>query len=248
MLVNNSLIALACGDSYGSHYEHEGLMGCKFSLSSLPNKPKFQNITDDTKMALILFNHYKKYNTLKVDILTQEYKKWAIKDGDNDGIGIHTKDVLVYGKKDKDSQGNGALMRNIPFGVALINDGFSFEEAVSLMNKDSSITHENQTIFLANRLALDLAINGLVVLEKDEYRTLLEKVCFGQTAWVIYTLYIVIETLKYKRKFLTGFKYIISLGGDTDTNCAIYGAILGYNKDIAQELNVREFINIEMDL
>ena len=157
-------------------------------------------------------------------------------------------DIIVYGKKDKDSQGNGALMRNIPFGIALINDGVSFEKAVSLMNKDSAITHENQTIFLANKLALDLAINGLAVLEKNEYTMLLEKVCFGQTAWVIYTLHIVIEALKYKREFLTGFKYITSFGGDTDTNCAIYGVVLGYNKNITQELNIREFINIDMDL
>jgi hypothetical protein len=31
------------------------------------------------------------------------------------GIGMHTKDVLIYNKKDKNSQGNGALMKNIPF-------------------------------------------------------------------------------------------------------------------------------------
>ena len=155
---NNSLLALACGDSYGSHYEYEGLCGCKFKISSLPSKPCYQNITDDTKMATILYHHYKKYNSLKVDILNKEYQSWAKRDGDKDGIGVHTKDVLVYSKSDKDSQGNGALMRNIPFGIALIEDAYSFEEAVELMNIDSAITHKNEVIFLANRLALDLAV------------------------------------------------------------------------------------------
>ena len=241
---SNSLLALACGDSYGSHYEFEGLCGCKFSIYSLPNKPKYQNITDDTKMATILYKHYKKYNTLKVDVLTKEYREWAKNDGDEDGIGIHTKDVLVYGKQDKDSQGNGALMRNIPFGIALIEDGYSFEEAVELMNIDSAITHENETIFLANSLALDLAINGLKVLDKDIHANIVNRLKFGQTAWVIYSLYLVIEALKHKRKFLTGFKYIVSQGGDTDTNCAIYGAILGYGRDVVEELDIDEYINV----
>ena len=242
---NNFLLALACGDSYGSHYEWEGLCGCNFSIASLPDKPKYPNITDDTKMATILYQHYKKYNTLKVDILTKEYSKWAREDGDKDGIGLHTKNILVHQKKNKDSQGNGALMRNIPFGIALIEDGYSFDEAVEMMNIDSAITHENETIFMANRLALDLSINGVKILKKDTYKNFLDRLKFGQTAWVIYSLYIVIEALKQKRKFLTGFKYITSMGGDTDTNCAIYGAILGYRKSIENELNVNEFIDIE---
>ena len=56
---SNSLLALVCGDSYGSHYEFEGLCGCKFSIYSLPDKPKYQNITDDTKMALFFTNTIK---------------------------------------------------------------------------------------------------------------------------------------------------------------------------------------------
>jgi ADP-ribosylglycohydrolase len=49
------------------------------------------------------------------------------------------------------------------------------------------------------------------------------------------------NTRKSKRKFLTGFKYIVSTGGDTDTNCAIFGAIFGYKKDITQELDIDKF-------
>jgi len=243
---NKSLIALACGDSYGSHYEFEGLNGTIFPVSSLPNTPHFQNITDDTKMATILYQHYKKYNTLKKDILIKEYQIWAKKEGDKDGIGLHTKAVLIHKKQDKDSQGNGALMRNIPFAIALVEDGCSFDDAVEMMNQDSALTHENETIFMANRVAFDLAINGLKILKKDEYKGFLNKLKFGQTAWVIHSLYIVIQTLKQKRKFLTGFKYIVSQGGDTDTNCAIYGAILGYRKNIEDELDIDAFIDMKI--
>jgi ADP-ribosylglycohydrolase len=182
---------------------------------------------------------------LKVDVLTKSYQTWAKKEGDRDGIGIHTKDILIFGKRDKNSQGNGALMRNIPFGVELIKDGFSFEDAVEMMNIDSAITHKNSTIFMANRLTLDLAINGLEVLSKEIYKPLLNTLEFGYSAWVIHTLYIVIDALKCKRKFLTGFKQIVSQGGDTDTNCAIYGAILGYRKEISKEIKVETFIDTD---
>ena len=241
-LKNDSILALASGDSYGSFYEVKGLYGERFFINSLPEIPKYPNITDDTKMAIILLKHYKKYKTLEVDILTKEYKVWAKIDGDKDGIGLHTRDVLVYNKQDKDSQGNGALMRNIPFGIELIKDGYSFDETVEMMNIDSAITHKNSTIFMANTLAFDLAINGLKVLEKDSYQALLSKLHYGYSAWVIHSLHIVIDALKRKRKFLTGFKYIASQGGDTDTNCAIYGAILGAKKDIKDELDIDSWI------
>ena len=238
MKYNNSLIALACGDSYGSHFEFDGLFGAKFSIYSLPNVPKFPNITDDTKMATILYRHYAKYGTIKEDILLNAYRYWAKTDGDKDGIGIHTEEVLLKNKTDKNSQGNGALMRNIPFALKLMEDGYSFEKAVELMNIDSSLTHSNEIIFLANKLALDLALNGIKILDKDEYKPILSKLHYGDTAWVIHSLYIVIEALKTKRKFLSAFKYITSQGGDTDTNCAIFGAIYGYRKDISKELDV----------
>ena len=31
-MINRSLLALACGDSYGSRYEMDGLMGDRFSI------------------------------------------------------------------------------------------------------------------------------------------------------------------------------------------------------------------------
>jgi len=241
----NSLLALACGDSYGSHYEMEGLMGCRFPISSLPNIPAFPNTTDDTKMATILLKHFKKYKTLKKDILLNEYKYWAKTEGDKDGIGIHTKEVLLRGKTDKNSQGNGALMRVLPFGVALVEDGYSFEEAVELMYEDSKLTHENETIYISNKLCLDLALSGVKVLEKKEYEDILKRVNEGSDAWVLNTFHVVIEALKTKRRFLTGFKYITSKGGDTDTNCAIFGAILGARKEISKELDIEKFVYIK---
>ncbi|MDA7848167.1 ADP-ribosylglycohydrolase family protein, partial [Sulfurospirillum sp.] len=163
-----------------------------------------------------------------------------------DGIGLHTRSVLIHHSKDRDSQGNGVLMRVIPFGLQLIEDGYNFEDAVYLMNEDSSLTHQNETIYMANRLSLDLALYGIEVLNKDTYKDLLKRLHRGYSAWVIYTLYIVIKTLKQNYTFLEGFKHIVSHGGDTDTNCAIYGAIKGYKEDISSAINLNDFLSKEI--
>jgi len=239
---NKSILALACGDSYGSYFEMAGLMGDVFDIDSLPDVPVQKRITDDTKMAVILLEHYKNHKEIKSNILIDSYREWAVKDGQTDGIGMHTYKVLVKKSTYKDSQGNGALMRVIPFGIELINDGYSLEETVQLMNQDSALTHSNSTIFMANRLSLDIAINGVEVLKKSIYIDILSKLKIGDTAWVIYTLYLVIEALKKNLSFVEGFKYIVSYGGDTDTNCAIYGAIRGYNEDIEDEVNIGNFL------
>ncbi len=239
---NQSLLALACGDSYGSYYESYGLMGVKYDISELPDKPVQKQITDDTKMATILLEHYRRHQTLKTDFLLKNYKHWARTEGYQDGIGMHTYDALIKNQKNKDSQGNGALMRVIPFGIELIKDDYNFDKVVEMMNIDSALTHENEIIFLSNRLCLDIALNGMTVLEKQEYKKLLSKLKSGYTAWVIHTLYIVIKALKQSFSFVDGFKYIVSMGGDTDTNCAIYGAIKGCSNNIENELNIKEFL------
>lgn len=240
--MNQSLVALACGDSYGSHYEIEGLLGKKFDIDKLPDKPIYPNITDDTKMANILYIDYITHNQYNSINVLKLYKSWAIKEGNKDGIGMHTNSVLLKYKLDKNSQGNGALMRVIPFGVQLIEDGYSFNDTVEIMNEDAALTHKNSVIFTANKLALDLSINGLSVLDNKEYKIFISQLHTGHTAWVMHTLYIVITTLKKKLSFLDGFKYIVSLGGDTDTNCAIYGAIKGAKSDIAKEINIKYFL------
>ena len=41
-------------------------------------------------------------------------------------------------------------------------------------------------------------------------------------------------------------KYIVSHGGDTDTNYAIFGAIKGYNRDIRKSLDIEDFLTPEI--
>jgi len=137
-------------------------------------------------------------------------------------------------------------MRVIPYGLKLIEDGYSFEEAVKFMNADSALTHANETIFMANRFCLDVALHRVEqARHKEEYHAFLESCTSGHTAWVKHTLYTVIQALTKESSFLEGFKFIVSQGGDTDTNCAIYGAIKGYRENIAEEIDITDFLTEE---
>jgi ADP-ribosylglycohydrolase len=85
---------------------------------------------------------------------------------------------------------------------------------------------------MANRLCIDIALNGLSVMEKIEYSELLASLKPGHSAWVIHTLHGVLDVLKMNLLVHEGFKELVSRGGDTDTNCAIYGAIRGYQQTL----------------
>jgi len=237
----NALLTLACGDAYGNVYEMEGLIGARFNKANLPNEAEIKNYTDDTKMAMILWLHYSEYGTIVEDALFKDYAKWAKEDGYADGIGIHTAGVLLKGKSDKSSQGNGVLMRVLPFGLRLIEEGMVFESAVALVNRDAALTHDNDVIRMTNRICLDISVNSMSVLEKPEYQALLSILRQGHSAWVIYTLHDVLEVLKMDLSILDGFKELVSRGGDTDTNCAIYGAIRGYREEL--ELNLDDYLD-----
>jgi ADP-ribosylglycohydrolase len=183
-------------------------------------------------MALILWEYYDTYGTIKEEKLFDAYARWAKEEGSEDGIGIHTAAVLLRGERDKSSQGNGALMRVLPFGLRLIEEGMPLEKAVALVNQDAAITHDNETVRISNRLCLDVTVNGLDVLQKSIYAKLLSQVRSGHSAWVLHTLYTVLDVLMMELPITEGFKELVSRGGDTDTNCAIYGAIRGYTETL----------------
>ncbi len=60
----NSLLTLACGDAYGNAYEMEGLGGVKYDKATLSDEAKIKEYTDDTKMAIMLWEHYSQFGTI----------------------------------------------------------------------------------------------------------------------------------------------------------------------------------------
>jgi len=190
---------------------------------------------------MILWMHYSNYGFIDKEKLMASYREWAVKDGLADGIGLHTYKVLVEGKTDKNSQGNGTVMRVIPFANRLIEEGKPFEEVLQWMNIDATLTHDNSIIKAANHLALDLSIHGLKTLKDAKHSFIVAQLKPGHTAWIVHTLHHVIEVLKMNIGMLDAFKELVSRGGDTDTNCAIYAAIKGYSDCF--ELTLEDFLD-----
>jgi len=221
-----SLFFLKEGDKYGSPYEERGLVGEKFNITKLPNKPEGKE-TDDSKMASIAFR-YARSDFFDIKAIKEEYIKWAKDEGADDGIGYQTEAALLGNFVDDKGQGNGSLMRCIPYMLLLHKKGYSLSSIREMMTAEASITHPNKEVLRLNFTFFLIALRGDLQPLKflpEEYKV---KIKAGHSAWMYYTAFIVIEALKKNFKnHYQGFKYITSFGGDTDTNCAVYGAIRG---------------------
>ena len=105
---------------------------------------------------MILWEHYSWYGTIVEEELFKAYAKWAEEDGTADGIGIHTAGVLLRGKSDKSSQGNGVLMRVIPFGLRLVEEGMDFEEAMNQRVEIAEQYWQREKATLDKRVSLSI--------------------------------------------------------------------------------------------
>ena len=92
----------------------------------------------------------------------------------------------------------------------------------------SAITHDNYHIHAANDFCIDLML-GYPMGNHIELKGYFQQTN-GVDGWVMNTLRIVHEALNASTTdFMDGLWYIAKQGGDTDTACAIYAAICGYN-------------------
>lgn len=150
----------------------------------------------------------------------------------------------------KESQANGALMRAAPLALAfLYQPAEALEDAA---RKEASLTHPNAACLDANAIYL-YALAGLIRDEASppqllrEARSLASKGRFGplvgeileaaskgppsdvftQMGWLKHGMHFAFHALVHAEDFVSGIQSVIRAGGDTDTNAAIVGAILG---------------------
>ncbi len=240
----SSLFALSIGDAYGEPFENRGLWGHTFDFDSLPKKITGK-ITDDSIMAALAYLVTTE-SGMDIETLKKSYKKWAETDGAIHNIGIQTEDALLNGKLRKDGQGNGALMRTVPYALKLYEFGFSKEEIYDFIKMENAITHPNEEVSKLSFLFFNIALDGnLKPLYDPFFEDVVGKFEKGYTAWMYHSAFIVVETIKRKFDFINSLRYIVSQGGDTDTNCAIFGAIYGANRypEIDFYLDIEEIKN-----
>lgn len=229
-----TLWALAMGDAYGVAFEFmtRDEIGRKFS--SNPNRSLRGGVfgfdrgafSDDTEMASLTLYSLHTRGCVDTEHLRRLYVAWAYVAKD---VGVQTYQALINNTINYKGEGNGALVRILP-AVAYMSEvwGWDSEKIKLHCAAISSITHDNYRIHAVNDFCIDLMLGNAM-------RTHVElKSYFQQTngvdGWIMNTLRIVYEALNAPiRNFTDGLWHIVKQGGDTDTACAIYGAIRGYD-------------------
>jgi ADP-ribosylglycohydrolase len=210
--------------------------------NTLPGQP-----TDDSEMALALMRSMLNDSSYVPESARQEYIAWL--DSGPFDCGITTACGLS-GIPDHDSQANGALMRVSPIGVfgAKVDEAQVAEWAM----QDAEITHPHIVCKQANALmamAIAYAVaNGAEPQELYEMiikwgeklkieKSLSDIILAAKTSlpadfiecqgWVLIAFQNALWQLLHAPDTQTAISNTILQGGDTDTNAAICGALLG---------------------
>ena len=248
------MIGTIAGDIIGSRFEFSNrrLKEDEFELFGIMSKP-----TDDTIMslatALALMDVYKKEAIpfeVKCNILPHYFKKYYKKLGKRyplAGYGRNFQSWLLFGHKPYNSWGNGSAMRCSPCGEI----ASSLDEAEKLAELSASVTHNHPegikgakcvagAVFLARSGKSKEEIHEYVKkyyedtepLEwlRDHYH--FEVSCQGSVPQAFTCLW---EAENYE----DCMRKIITICGDTDTQCAITGTVAEYLFGIPEEIKIK---------
>ena len=203
--------------------------------------------TDDSEMALALARSLVRNRAFSINDIRASYVRWY-RSGPFD-IGTTTACGLE-GEPILDSQANGALMRVSPLGIF----GWKMEpEALAkLAAEDAALTHPNRICQQVN--GLDATAIAEAVREGPAPKTLHERMAAraerwnvdqairerieqaqtrrppeysDQMGWVLTAFQNALYELLHAPTLEEGIVATVGCGGDTDTNAAICGALLG---------------------
>lgn len=249
------LAGLCVGDAMGSQFEFmhpssiakmkQNVLG-EMNGSKIFKTPAGQ-ITDDGEMALCLTTSLIKKRGYSQNHVKQLYVDWY--DSHPIDMGRTVGAALAYDYTDEQSESNGALMRVAPLGIAYPPYSVLIKHAM----EDARITHMNQKVLDSNAiyvLAISLAIRWeystadlIQWLYQNAYDfnlnvDLLEDSvtipddCYTKMGHIDIAFRNAFYHLRNETEFKTAIIETIKLGGDTDTNAAICGALLGANQGI----------------
>jgi len=145
-----------------------------------------------------------------------------------------------------DSESNGALMRCIPIAVFAFENYLDDDEIYTLVCKDVFLTHSKRTV--ANLVYLYVTILVKLYQQKswDEIKSELDfkqdrrninifknfskydKVdVFENMGWDVHAFSLTLFCLENNYSFSEAMAFVLKKGGDTDTNAAIVGGVMG---------------------
>lgn len=204
-------------------------------------------VTDDTQMAYCLHLALQDAHGWSREAARKRYLEWLATDPPD--IGEATYNALT-GNPNLESQGNGALMRILPIALwAAVHPDFDWQIAA---REDAAITHPHPVCAECNVVyvyALLQAMNNqptpqelynaTLAWAKEQgisaavmntlHRAAVERPDYDgeHIGWVLIALQSAFYQLLHAASFKDALIDIVSAGGDTDTNAAIAGALLG---------------------
>lgn len=203
--------------------------------------------TDDSEMALLLARMLVKMGTYDPEAARKEYQYWLSSGPFDCGMTIS---AGLRGNPNRNSQANGAMMRISPLGIFGV--GFELDQVAEWAMQDAALTHPNDICQQANglftvgialairsgcsrqelyqsirRRAVDMAVAPalLEAVEKAETEPPADYV--NQQGWVLIAFQNALYQLLHAPNLEGGVVDTVMRGGDTDTNAAICGALLG---------------------
>ncbi|GAB2513437.1 ADP-ribosyl-[dinitrogen reductase] glycohydrolase [Corynebacterium atrinae] len=201
--------------------------------------------TDDSQMAMMLIRSLQRRDTFDVEDVFASYVHWY-STGPFD-IGGTCAAALSGGPVNANSQANGALMRVSPLGVFGVRSEVGLATAVEFARADARLTHPHPVCVDANAAfvaALTTGIRGgdpeqmIAAMEATATNeSVLEAIAAGRAGdvsayeihegWVLLALSIAVRQLMLFDDPESALIDAVGMGGDTDTNAAIAGALLG---------------------
>ena len=197
--------------------------------------------TDDSEMALTLARALLRHGRYDGEKVLDAYRSWLTSRPVD--VGTTTEEGLL-GMKKHESQSNGSLMRVSPIGIRAAGDP-AF--AARMARDDSMLTHPNEACLescaaFCAAIAAGIAgadragmLQAALANARGPAREAVERGAAGEApedffthqGWVLLALQNAFQKLFHAKSFEEGLVETISYGGDTDTNAAIAGALLG---------------------
>ena len=241
--IKNSIRAYIIGDTLGVPYEFrsKGSFECiRFSKGGVHGQSK-GTWSDDSSILLCLIDAFRfKKSEDRYFIFKQNLKKWYSNQGFDAGSGLFDigcqtlKSILNDGYEPSDRMSNGALFYSLP--IACLTLDKSSVETKRLFANYCSYTHNNNSCFYYG-YKLCCVLKKLLRSLPFEKELIAE--FYENKGDVINTYNLCIDQfLQAKNRSTTLFEdlcRVVNLGQDTDTNAAIFGALIGCIKPVNEK-------------
>ena len=197
--------------------------------------------TDDSELALTLARSIVREGKFDAKRVLDAYRVWITSRPVD--VGLTTEKGLI-GASDPRSESNGSLMRVAPIGVWAAGDPAL---AARTARDDSGITHPNDICVEAcaaycaaiaagvGGASREAMVEAAIAHSKGPAREAVKRGAAGarpadfftHPGWVVIALQNAFHKLLHEPSFEEALVETVSYGGDTDTNAAIAGALLG---------------------